>query len=298
MKSDLVRKALTSDGEAVVIAVDATQLVQNSLVRLGAWPPSMIHLGQAMLGALLLQGLPDRHDDEKLELQWKTSGPFGGVFAECREASQIRGTIFEPQAPVPNLTTSLGPGLLQVRRIRAMASTGIVEAQGDIALDLLDYLEKSEQKNCAMNLWVDIANDANPSSPDQPFVIRHAYGFLVHVIPVKAQADTDRALLKWDHHVRSLGPISKWVIGKDPTFDMLSFVTAEFKPKILSEKKVDFFCTCNEERAERALALMTDAERREFHLNAIGPNAKEEVKCEFCGRTYLIATPPPEGLSS
>ena len=54
---DHIRKALSEDKNITVMAIDATQTVQESLGRLKAFPPSMVHLGQAMLAALLLQTL-------------------------------------------------------------------------------------------------------------------------------------------------------------------------------------------------------------------------------------------------
>ena len=176
-----------------------------------------------------------------------------------------------PRADVPNLTTPLGEGLLQVRRTRGVVTTGIVPAKGNVTLDILEYLEKSEQKNCAMNLWVDIQSRETSESP---FYVRRALGYAVHVVPLRTLEEQNRSLYLWDKHIDSLGPLHKWVLGDDPTKDMLSFVTAEFNPRIIFDQSVTFFCTCSEERAERALAIADET--------------SGEVRCEFCGKVYLL----------
>jgi redox-regulated HSP33 family molecular chaperone len=283
---DRRQKVVTQDGQAVVIALDATQLTNDSMSRIGAWPPAMIHLGQAMLGTLLMQALPDRDESERTELQWKSAGPFGSLFSESRGVL-VRGTIMEPRAPVQDLKSKLGPGLLQVRRVKKAITTGIVQAQGDVTLDILEYLERSEQKNCAMNLWVDVAWEDRAEG--LPFRVRRALGYLVHVLPQPSEERMNQVLFQWDRHLTSLGPLSKWVLGEDPTSDMLSYISAELHPRVVASDEVAFFCTCTEERAERALALLTDIERHDGEPDN-GPNKGQpsEVRCEFCGRTYLL----------
>ncbi|MGZ6290509.1 MAG: Hsp33 family molecular chaperone HslO, partial [Bdellovibrionota bacterium] len=46
---DILQKAISANKEAVVYALDATELVQEAMVRIGCWPPATKHLGQAMM---------------------------------------------------------------------------------------------------------------------------------------------------------------------------------------------------------------------------------------------------------
>ena len=286
LSTDRIAKALTKDKQAIVVAIDCRNVIEESLNRLHSWPGSIIKIGQALMAAALVQALPDHADDDKFELQWRVDGPFGHLFSECRGRTDLRGTILYPQANVADLNASLGKGLLQARRVRkGTASVGIVEANGDVTLDVLDYLERSEQKNCAMNLWVDVAIDESRGM-DQPFKVRNALGFLVHVLPQPTKAIEDQHLFQWDQHLNSLGKLSKWVIGSDPTSDMLSFVTAEFKPEVIASDTPVFSCSCSEERAEKALLL---AQNVDPLPELTGP---EDVECEYCGKVYhLIAHP-------
>jgi redox-regulated HSP33 family molecular chaperone len=276
-------RSITKDRQAVVVAVDATQILSDTIDRLNALPPAMIQLGQAMMSAVLVHRLPDHKESEALELQWRVNGHFGSVFAECRQGPVVRGTLLYPRADINDPKANLGEGLLQVRRVEKQASTGIVNASGVIADDVLDYLEKSEQKNCGLRLWVDL-EQVPASVSAREFRVRNALGFLVHVLPQNSEAALERCLYQWDQHLQSLGPMREWVLSATPINDVLSFVSGELNPEVNHRGHLEFFCTCTEERAGRALAIVEGVEEQE---SAPIPEAGD-VRCEFCGRTYHI----------
>jgi molecular chaperone Hsp33 len=287
---DRIVKTLSADREAVIIAVDACLALGESMQRLHTAPPSMIHLGQAMLSGLLIQALPDRHPDERLSLQWSVNGPFGNLHVDCLSPHSVRGTIDQPQAQVMSLRTSLGTGLLQVRRARPGTSqeisTGIIAAQGHVSNDVLSYLEQSEQKLCAMNVFVDLEY-LEADLPENSFRVRKALGYLVHVLPAKNPTETDRRLWAWHKHLESLRGLSQWDLNaQDPSLDILRFISGEKNPSLVLDAPVKFECRCNVSRAERALSLAsteTPAESSDKIDQVI------RVTCEYCGRHYDIA---------
>jgi redox-regulated HSP33 family molecular chaperone len=290
---DQILKTLSQDKEAVVIALDAKDTAAESMLRLHTTPPSMLHLGQAMLGGLLMQALPDRVEDERLGLQWSVEGPFGNLAVDCITRHSVRGTIGIPQAQVMSLREPLGNGLLQVRRWRTKKqgeiATGIVQASGNVITDLLFYLEQSEQKLCAMNVFVDLEY-LEADLPENSFRVRRALGYLVHVLPAQNPQDTDRRLWAWHQHLESLRGISQWELAaSSPTMDMLRFLTGEKHPTLTHQNPVVFECSCNESRAERALALS------ESGASAESPSTGLLVTCEFCGQRYTF--PPANGGS-
>ena len=69
-QNDVLQKAISENGEAVVYVLDATSLVEESMERINSWPPATKHLGQSMMAALLLQSLADSDTGESLSLQW------------------------------------------------------------------------------------------------------------------------------------------------------------------------------------------------------------------------------------
>jgi redox-regulated HSP33 family molecular chaperone len=284
MNSGLI-KIISENQEAVVYVLDATAVVQESMERLEAWPPATKHLGQAMMAAILIQALADSENQEVVSLQWMCSGPFGHCYAEARNFGEVRGTIHNPKAPVTDYATGLGAGLLQVRRtVNGFSTTSMVNATGDVSNDVVEYLEKSEQKNCGINLSVVI--DWEGPEDTGKFKVTSALAYLIHIMPQPTEQKLNDALVRWNRQMLGLGSISKWVLRKDRlSLDMATIITGEPVPNIVMNQRVEFSCNCTVQRAARALALLENQEKKEGSL----PDQKEtEIRCEFCGKTYIL----------
>ncbi|NDF16183.1 hypothetical protein EB061_12835, partial [bacterium] len=78
-KNGSLKKALSADKTVLVIAVEAKGIAEELLVRQQLLPPAMIHVGQAAIGATLIQALTDPSENQRVELQWKATGPFGNL---------------------------------------------------------------------------------------------------------------------------------------------------------------------------------------------------------------------------
>lgn len=280
----ILRKAISSRKDIVISVIDATSVVAKSMEQIQAYPPSMVHLGQAMMGASLLQSLwNDKGLVKKVTLQWRVDGPFGHVFSESNEKGQVRGTILYPQAPVDNYEAGLGRGHLQVQRFETTDFTGIVEAHGNICTDLLDYLSQSEQRNCTIALSVKVGWQEDKAQ-SSPFQVEYALGYLIDVLPQKNLEESQRILKNWDDYLSSLGPISQWNLPHaDKTEAMLKLLSPGETPKEILFQKIEFHCNCSEERASRAARLsekMADDNEE--------PGQSLQVQCEFCGKIYHL----------
>ncbi len=288
-------KALSEDQTVVIVSLEARALVQELAERLGAFPPAIVHLGQACLGALLLQALTDTDEEEKVELQWNCAGPFGHLYADALGTGRVRATIHKPQAEVPSLKESLGVGLLQVRRLSADGSpkgTGIVPAQGRVAEDLVEYLDKSEQRSCGMNLSVQVSWDQSAADAGRvPFRVTEAAGYIVHVLPQDLEGRKLELLAGWHERMRVMGPLSTWAIPEDSqkaAEHILSLLSVGSKPTKHLEKGVELFCTCSTQRAERALALLTPRERKGLVSDEDQVTQTVTMTCEYCGSVYKL----------
>lgn len=292
MIRDGLHKCITRDAEAVILVIEATQLIQDTIDRIGSWPTASVHLGQAMMGVLLVQALSEDDEPEKVSFQWKAEGPFGDLFVEARNFGEVRGTILNPQAPVLDLKTGLGQGLLQVRRTKRNTVTGIVSSVGDVSLDIVEYLEKSEQRSCGMNLSVQLAWDSTPNSKSK-VKVKHAVGYLIDVLPQKQKFEFDRNLLRWDRQMRALGPLSEWLLEPSPSENILKILSGEEHPRVVMSQRVKFSCSCSRDRAEAALAFadtQIEKEGRAKQKDITSYEEEEEirVRCEFCGKVYLL----------
>jgi molecular chaperone Hsp33 len=286
---DALKKMMAENGEALIYGIDATETVQESMERLQSFPPATVHLGQAMMAAILLQAMSaEKEGAETVALEWIVDGPFGHLYAEARNYGEVRSTIGNPQAPIFDYTTKLGQGQLRVRRTRTLSTTGLVSASGDVVLDLLSYLENSEQRQAGMNLSVQIAWK-DPASPEKGFTVERAIGYVVDILPQSSPEKFTEALVRWNRRMLEIPQLSRWALqDSDRVTGMLQLISGEPNPKISLVQRVVFSCHCSEERAERALALAkshdpdSPAQSEQVH----------EVKCEYCGRVYSIQGSP------
>lgn len=278
---DILRKVLIDDNRVQLVAIDATQLVNQTMIQAEAWPPATIHMGQGLLAALSLLSILTKDTDGKLSLQWSSNGPFGDLYVEANPSGNVRGTILKPKAAVQNLYASMGPGHLMVRKTFTNSSSGVVSSEGDVCKDVLNYLAQSEQRQCAMNLWVDLS--WKDETPDNPVSVNSAYGYLLECLP---DPDPRRRTLMtqvWEDRLKEMGTLSKWKIDPSrPTDSIIANISDGGAFKEIMTQNIRFHCNCSEERAERALALAV-RESGEPQVEA------EIIRCEFCGKNYRIS---------
>lgn len=300
---DILKKYISHDNSVVFSFVDATDTVNESLKRVKCLPPAGIHLGQALLSCLLVQSIYGEKHKNKLSMQWSVDGSFGNMFVDMNEKGGIRGTISNPQFFAGKINESLGQGILQVIRensaqtsitsapssgvtkdapetsktsmAQAIKQTGLVDSKGDVVSDTLGYLHQSEQRQCAMNVWVqfDTASDE--------LRLKSAWGYLVELLPMDDTLKRDMIGMFWEEKFNELGNMSTWNIdASEPTTSMADITLGTFGKEI-SQKKVFFECTCSEERAERALVFANQKDQAHSQDSA-------EVTCEYCGQVYDI----------
>ncbi len=272
---DQIVKFMTRDSSAQFIFVDATEVVNQAIHRTGCLPPAGIHLGQALISCYLVHELSAKDFDHRTKLQWNVKGSFGNLYADVNEHRQGRGTIANPTAFNGQITESLGDGLLQVLRDQKKTHTGIVNSKGDVCTDILEYLHQSEQRRCAMNLWV------NYDSHSNDLKIKSALGYFFEVFPHQDSLRSELIAQFWDEKLAELGQLSNWKIDfKNPISSMANIALEKTGVKTF-EAPISFGCNCSLERAERALTFANQQENSPHELKA-------EIVCEYCGQIYNV----------
>lgn len=299
-------KAVAEDGSAVIATVEMSKIVDEVARRVKAFPPATKHMGEALIASALLRALGDTSEDEKVELQWKCVGSFGSLYADALPAGGFRASIQTPQPEVFDFEQNLGPGLMQVRRMRAgtPAYTGIVKSDGDVKDDVLGYLLQSEQKTCLLETHVHIEWDkeAEAAGNELPFKVVRADGVLIHILPQSQKGLLEQYVKLWEQRKSVCGPLATWGIpadSKQAVKFMTQLLTVGSKPSFVQEESLSFQCTCSAERAENALKLMDEADGKSAEKNSEKqsekkskkkpekkPEKQTEIRCEFCGTTY------------
>ncbi len=260
--------------------VDATESLKTIVEQQQALPPAAIHLGQALMGLWLLQGQRAKLKHPTLSLSWNNRGPFGQLYADSQSLGQARVMIHNPKHyNDETIEIPLGGGELQV-----IIWTGgkrrqsLVSSQGDVVTDLLEYLDTSEQRRCALGLYVkQVWNEKT-----EKVEIQKAMGYLLEILPFDGGVDSDLIADFWESTLADLGPLGEWGLRDEHVFeDMLaSLMGTSDLAYLIGEYPVKFECACSKDRAEKALTLS-------LNENPDSEMAKSrEVKCEFCGKTY------------
>ncbi len=272
---DQIAKYMTKDSSAQFIFVNATQTVNEVILKTTALPPAGIHLGQALMSCYLVHELSSKDQDHRTKLQWNVDGDFGNLYVDVNENWQGRGTIINPKAFSGEITESLGEGTLQVLRDQQKTHTGIVNSKGDVCTDLLEYLHQSEQRRCAMNLWV------NYDVKSKDLRIKSALGYFFEVFPQEDATKFELISHFWDEKFAELGSLSDWQLDLSKPIKSMAEVALEKTGVKTFDAPISFGCNCSLERAERALAFANQQEN--------SPEQKKaEIICEYCSQIYNV----------
>lgn len=235
-------------------------------------------LGHAYIGAALMSATLKGND--RLSLLFECSGPIRGLVVESNAFGEVRGYL--KQIPIPvekplesfDLAPFFGAGFLTVTRYLESAKqpfSGMVMLQyGNIAEDLAHYYVTSEQIPTALHLSIRFDSEGKTLG---------AGGLLIQALP-GATEDTMRAM---EEKVRALSSL-----GTDFSNGILpeTIINEGFKrhtPRILSNRRIEFMCHCNEPGVQRLLMMLPKADLTDILENGPFP---VEMRCHHCNTTY------------
>lgn len=290
---DQIARGVVGDGEARVVAVVATELVQEAVRRHAAVGDAAVAMGRAATAGLLLATLTK--DDERVTLQILGDGPLGTLTVDAAGAGTARVYVSHPQArplvpragpsPAGETRPSLGAavgrrGLVSVVRDVGLGQnfsgqTSIVD--GEIDTDVEHYLSNSEQIDSALGCDTRLRADGS---------VQLAVGILVQALP----GGTGAALVaEVRRRLRAdvLGAGQRSSGATPPTPTPISVMQAALgddaaRLKVLDERPVRFHCSCTPARAAATLGLLGDADL----VALIRDEGRADVTCEFCRARY------------
>jgi len=279
--ADVLVRTLSADGSVAVRALVATELVAEAVARHATAPTASAALGRTLMGALLLAA--GQKDEETVQLQLRGDGPLRAITAIANAEGEVRGYVGDRLADPPprdgklDVGGAIGHGTLAVVRFHPSwrePYTGIVPlASGEIAEDLARYLSESEQKPAAIGLGVFVG----PGT-----AIQAAGGFLVQALP----GAEDEVLERIEGNVRALPPPTRLLrdgLDADAIVDRL---LEGLGSRERHRSRPRFHCRCTRERVRQAVTLLGRAELREIAERG----EPLEVRCEFCGERYELAS--------
>ncbi len=278
--ADHLQRVISSDGRFFCLACVTTDLVAEACRRHDTGPVATVALGRALTANVLLAAL--LKDDQRVMLKFEGNGPLGKIVTEGFCTGEVRGYVANPHADVPlkdsciDVATGLGQaGFLTVTKDIGLKQNyeGTVQLYtSEIGEDVAFYLTESEQTPSAIGVGVQV---------DQAGQIISAGGFLVQSLP---PAD-ESLILSLEANIKRLGSVTALLAeGKTPA-DILEILLAEIPHRALLGQNLCYQCSCSEEKMQQALFALDKDDL--FKLKEEKPDGVE-VRCEFCGNTYLF----------
>jgi len=272
----VVSRGLLAGGSFRIFAVKADALVDETMRRQDLSPLAAAALGRLMMAAMMM-ALDIKLRKARVTLKLDGGGPLGLVVADAEPQGKVRGYVEHPEVELPptpsgKLDVASGVGrngtLVVFRdvRMKEPVSSQVALVSGEIAEDIAGYYRFSEQTGTAVGLGV-LA---------QPGRVLSAGGYMLQVLP-----GSDDSLVKTvEERLRNNPSVSR-LLEAHP--DARSAMEALFNGlEIEWFEDVEFSLSC---RCSRALA-------KALLLESLGKDISEdnhEVRCHFCGRTYLFS---------
>lgn len=283
---DHLIRALAFHGTVRLVAVEATDTVEELRQLHGSSPTATVAVGRIAIGAMLLAASLEKttRREPVLTLEIDSSGPVARLVATASPAGWVRAFAAHPEADAPQLDNGEldvpaivgSSGHLAVTRDSGSKTPyrGIVELEtGQIAHELSRYLTSSEQTPAAAVLGVQLSPDGS---------VQAAGGYLLQLLP----GASDTAAEQLTDRVRELTSVTNDLNRGGGPRDWLAHL-APHTLEVREEVPVRFHCGCSIDRVERALRLLGAAQIRS--LLEDDPEAGAELRCEFCKTPYQLS---------
>lgn len=286
--SDYLVRIITKAGNIRAMACVTTNLVNEACGRHKTFPTASAALGRALTGGALMGAM--LKTGQRVALKFEGNGPIKKIIVEADSNGAVRGYVGVPEVHMVrddgklDVAGALGKaGFLTVTKDLGMKEPykgTVMLYSSEIAEDLALYLTDSEQIPSAVALGVFVEPDNSVSA---------AGGFLIQAVPPQDD-DIIELLMERIGKLPSVTNLLREGKGPEQILDMLF---TDIPYDTLEKMALAFQCSCRRERIEKALINLGSEELG----NMIAEQEDTEVRCEFCGKVYLLKRDALKGLA-
>ena len=280
LKGDRVIRLQLMDGEARVLFLETTDMVQRAADIHNATPVCIAAMGRLMTGTAML-GVVMKGEEESVTVTIKGDGPMGSLVAVANHGD-LKVCADDPQVELPlreDGKLDVGGAVGHEGRMSVVKDLGLREpyigqcelVSGELGIDFANYFTFSEQQPSLVALGVLVNGET----------VLKAGGLLIQPLPGCSE-ETLSAL-----ELRS--PMFADVSREMTMASMEELLEGWFrglKPEVLEEMPLRYHCGCSRERMERALISLG---RRELGA-LIEEGQGAELSCHFCHNHYAFTT--------
>ncbi len=275
---DYMIRATAGNSQIRAFAVTSRELVDEARKIHDLSPICSAALGRLMSGALMMGDML-KGDKDALTITVDGDGPIGGLLVTVNNRGQVKGYVKNNAVAMPNnkeghlnVGGAVGKGTLTVTRDLGLKDPYVGTVQlysGEIADDLTCYFAESEQIPSSVGLGVLVKND---------FSVMEAGGFIVQLMP----GASEEVISRLEGNIQGMPSVTDILRdGKTPE-DLLKRVLDGLDMEITDKMPVEYYCSCDRDRVERALLLLGKKE-----LQSLAEDGEDvEIKCQFCQKAY------------
>ena len=280
LKGDRVIRLQLMDGQARVLFMETTAMVQRAADIHNATPVCTAALGRLMTGTAML-GVMMKGEKESVTVTIKGGGPMGTLVAVANHGN-LKAYADNPQVELPpreDGKLDVGRAVGHEGRMSVVKDLGLREPyigqseliSGELGLDFANYFTSSEQQPSLVALGVLVSGDA----------VLKAGGLLIQPLP----GCSEETLSALELRSPMFADISREMTMASME-ELLDGWFRGLKPEVLEEGPLSYKCDCSRERMERALISLG---RRELNT-IIAEDTGAELGCHFCHNHYAFTT--------
>lgn len=278
--ADYLVRATAANAGIRAFAVTTKELTEKARCAHDTSPVVTAALGRLLTGGVMM-GAMLKGDDDLLTLQVSGDGPIRGMTVTADSKGNVKGYANDPQVMLPpskagklDVGGGVGQGMLRVIKDMGLKEPYVgqtVLQTGEIAEDLTYYFAASEQVPSSVGLGVLMEKDNT---------VKQAGGFIIQLMPFTEES----VIARLEENLSGFSTVTSFLEeGRTPE-EMLSFLLAGLDMEIVDTMPVQFYCSCDKKRVEKAVISIG---RKEIS-DMISDNKDIEVKCHFCNTAYTF----------
>lgn len=272
----VVSRGLLAGGNFRIFAVKADALVADTMRRQKMSPLAAAALGRLMMAAMMM-ALDIKLKKARVTLKLDGGGPLGLVVADAEPQGQVRGYVAHPEVDLPasgagKLDVGSGVGrngtlsVLRDVRLKEPMSSQVPLFSGEVAEDVAQYYRLSEQTATAVGLGV-------LASPGK---VLSAGGYMVQVLP----GAPDPLIGTIEDRIRNTPSVSRFLEAHGDARSAMETLFEGMEIEWFDDVEFTSSCRCSRELARALLEESMGSEK---------PEGPQEVRCHFCGTSYVFA---------
>lgn len=273
-----IKKYLAYNGSVRVMAIDATEMVQEIRDLHNLSNLATAALGRVMIVSSMIASTLKSYED-RLTIQIKGDGPLGNIVVCANSALELKGYITNPEVELPlnnegKLDVSKGIGLGTLTLIKDIGLkdpyVGTCELlTGEIGDDFAYYFNVSEQTPSVVSVGVLIGKDGN---------VQKAGGYIIQPLP-----DCEDKVIDKLESINIKLPAMTELMSEGRTIDdIVVNATGDEQIETLYSGDAKVKCDCSLERIENTVVALG----KEEALKVLEENGKLELTCNFCNSKY------------